>query len=44
MATPEDVLRALVEDMTKHFKGQYEPNFVGLARAYIAALPKPQPA
>lgn len=38
---PEQFLRTLLAELQDHFRGQYEPAFVGLARQYLASLPAP---
>jgi len=39
--SPEQFLRALLLELQDHFRGQYEPAFVGLTRKYLASLPAP---
>lgn len=39
--SPEQFLRALLTELQDHFRGQYEPAFVGLTRQYLATLPAP---
>lgn len=40
---PEQFLRALLAQLQDHFRGEYEPGFVGLTRQYLATLPAPVP-